>query len=105
MAGKLGERAGDQSSEMQVRWQEDAIKDLVALRRHIAQDNPQAAERIASTILQRVKLLNEHPLLGKAGRIHTTRELVVTATPYTIVYLPQPDLITILHVFHQAQEW
>lgn len=90
---------------MQIRWHEDAIKDLGALRQYIAQDNPQAAQRIANTILERVKLLSEHPMLGKAGRIHTTRELVVTGTPYTIIYLPQPGLITILRVFHQAQEW
>ena len=67
--------------------------------------NPQAAPRIASAILERVKLLSEHPMLGKTGRIHTTRELVVTGTPYTVIYLPQPGLITILRVFHQAQEW
>jgi len=32
---------------MQIRWHEDAINDLAALRQYIAQDNPQAAQRIA----------------------------------------------------------
>lgn len=44
-------------------------------------------------------------MLGKAGRIESTRELVVAGTPYTIVYLPQSDVITFLGVFHQAQQW
>lgn len=90
---------------MQIRWHEDAIDDLVAIRRHIALDNPQAAGHTARKILERVQLLKEHPMLGKAGRIGTTRELVVTGTPYTVIYLPQADLITILRVFHQSQQW
>jgi len=47
-----------------------------------------------------VKLLKEHPMLGKAGRIHVSRELVVIGTPYIVIYLPQPDVISILRVFH-----
>ncbi|MDN5881291.1 MAG: type II toxin-antitoxin system RelE/ParE family toxin [Nitrosospira sp.] len=90
---------------MQIKWQEDAINDLVALRRYIALDNSQAAQRVADKILECVRLLKEHPLLGKAGRIHSTRELVVTGTPFTIIYLPQPDSITILRVFHQMRQW
>lgn len=90
---------------MQIRWHEDAIRDLAALRQFIAQDNPQAAHRIAGKILERVTLLKAHPLLGKVGRIHATREVVVTGTPYTLIYLPQADDLTILRVFHQAQQW
>jgi len=90
---------------MQIRWHEDAIRDLTALRAYIARDNPDAAARIAAKILERVRMLRAHPLLGKAGRIHTTRELVVSGTPYTLVYLPEAERITLLRVFHQAQQW
>jgi len=76
---------------MQIKWHEDAINDLVALRQYIALDNSQAARRIADKVLECVRLLKEHPLLGKAGRIYSTRELVVTGTPFTIVYLSQAD--------------
>jgi plasmid stabilization system protein ParE len=79
--------------------------DLVLLRRYVAQENPNAAQRVAGKILDRVKLLSEHPMLVKPGRIATTRELVVAGTPYTIVYAPQSEGITILRVFHQAQQW
>lgn len=90
---------------MSIRWHEDAIRDLVALREYIAQDNPQAARRIASKIVERVRLLETHPMLGAAGRINTTRELVVTGTPYTVIYLPEADRLTILRVFHQSRRW
>ncbi len=44
-------------------------------------------------------------MLGKAGRIHATRELVVTSTPFTLAYLPQADPVTILRIFHQMRQW
>ncbi|MEO7560494.1 MAG: type II toxin-antitoxin system RelE/ParE family toxin [Nitrosospira sp.] len=90
---------------MQIKWHENAINDLVSLRQCIELDNLHAAQRIGGKILECVKLLKEHPMLGKAGRIHSTRELVVTGTPFTIVYLPQADSITILRVFHQMRQW
>lgn len=105
MVAKLGRRPGIESTNVQIRWHEDAINDLVALRQYIALDNSQAAHRIANKILEYVRLLKEHPLLGKAGRIHATREFVMTGTPFTIVYLPQSDSITILRIFHQMQQW
>ncbi len=90
---------------MQIRWHEDAVRDLSALRAYITRDNPAAAGRVAAAILERARLLREHPLLGRAGRIHSTRELVVSGTPYTLVYLPEADRVTILRVFHQARQW
>lgn len=90
---------------MRLRWHEDAIRDLAELRAYIARDNPAAAGRVAAAILERVALLKAHPMLGRAGRIHTTRELVVAGTPYTLVYLPEADQITLLRVFHQARQW
>lgn len=90
---------------MQIKWHENAIDDLASLRQYIALDNSHAAQRMGGKILECVKLLKEHPLLGKAGRIHSTRELVVTGTPFTIVCLPQPDSVTILRIFHQMRQW
>ncbi|MBI5329824.1 MAG: type II toxin-antitoxin system RelE/ParE family toxin [Betaproteobacteria bacterium] len=89
----------------QIRWHEAAVRDLIALRAYIAQDNPPAAARIAQAIRERVALLQAHPMLGRAGRLHGTRELVVSGTPYTVVYLPEADRLTVLRVFHQARQW
>ncbi len=90
---------------MQIRWEEDAIADLVELRAYIAKDNPQAANSVAAKILTTTNLLTEHALLGKAGRIHTTRELVVSGTPYTLISLPASESISILRIFHQSRSW
>ncbi len=90
---------------MQIRWHEDAINDLVALREYIATENSQAAQRTAAKILEAANLLGEYPVLGKAGRIYSTREFVISKTPFTIVYLPEADSVTILRIFHQMQQW
>ena len=90
---------------MQIRWEEDAINDLINLRDYIQKDNPAAAEKVAQKILSTVDLLLNHPLLGKAGRIHKTRELVIAGTPYTVVYLAEFEAVTLLRIFHQRQSW
>ena len=90
---------------MQIRWEEDALADLAALREYIEQDNPTSAQKVAQRILDCVNLLADHPLFGEPGRIHTTRELVISNTPYTIIYHATADMITILRVFHQARKW
>ncbi len=90
---------------MQVRWEEDAIIDLMELRDYIKRDNPNAAHRVITQILDSINLLIDHPLLGKVGRIHKTRELVVSGTPYTLIYLPESNIISILRIFHQSRCW
>jgi toxin ParE1/3/4 len=80
---------------MQVRWEEEAI----------AEDNPAASRRVAARILEKNNLLPDHPLLGEPGRIHTTRELVIRGTLYTVIYHASGDTISILRVFHQARRW
>jgi addiction module RelE/StbE family toxin len=90
---------------MQIRWEADTIEDLVELRAYIEKENPEVANKVANKILEAVDLLLEHPLLGKAGRIYKTRELVIVGTPYTIVYFPEAELITVLRIFHQAMSW
>ena len=86
-------------------WESDAISDLIELREFIEQENPEAASRVANDILHSVDNLLDHPILGKAGRIHKTRELVVSGTPYTVIYLAESELITILRVLHQSRSW
>ena len=90
---------------MQIRWEEDALADLAALREYIEQDNSTAAQKVAQRILECVNLLADQPFLGEPGRIHKTRELVISNTPYNIIYHATADIITILRVFHQARKW
>ena len=90
---------------MQIRWEEDALSDLIHIREYIEEENPTATGKVAQRIIDKVNLLAEQPLLGSPGRLHNTRELVLTNTPYTIIYHASADLTTILRVFHQARQW
>ncbi|WP_263080200.1 type II toxin-antitoxin system RelE/ParE family toxin [Endozoicomonas sp. Mp262] len=50
-------------------------------------------------------MLKENPLMGKIGRIHGTRELIVADTPLTLIYVAEKELINILFVSHHRQRW
>ena len=90
---------------MRIRWEEEALMDLTALREYIQKDNPYAARKTGQRIIECVELLIYQPFLGAPGRIHKTRELVVSKTSYTIIYHAALDVISILRIFHQSQQW
>lgn len=90
---------------MIIKWLEDAVFDLQALRQYIAKDKPSSANRIAKRILNAADLLSQHPHLGKPGRVPGTRELIVSSTPYIIPYRVKNNSIEILRVLHAAMEW
>lgn len=90
---------------MQIIWEEDALRDLGHIRRHIAKDNPVAARQVASRIQEAARLLAEHPEIGRAGRVADTRELVIADTPYIAAYQVAGDAVLILRVLHGAQQW
>lgn len=52
-----------------------------------------------------VTRLAEYPKIGRIGRVAGTRELVVTGTPYIVVYRIEPTAAVILRVLHGAQRW
>ena len=52
-----------------------------------------------------MELLRRHPLIGRSGHRPGTRELVVSGTPFLVVYRFESDVITILRLFHGAQDW
>ena len=90
---------------MRIVWESDVLEDLAHLRRHIGQDNPAAAVRVASSIRQAVRGLKDNPRIGRAGRVLDTRELVVTKTPYLVAYRVMGNRLIILRVLHGAQQW
>ena len=90
---------------MIIKWFDDAIYDLRALKQYISQENPSAANRVAKSILNSVNLLLEQPGLGRPGRVVNTRELVVIGTPYIIPYRIKNDEIELLRIFHSSMHW
>lgn len=89
---------------MSIEWHQLAQGDLIELIKYIANDNPVAATRIHEEIRRQVGLLETYPEIGRLGRIRGTRELVVSGTPFIVVYRTG-EHITILRVLHGAQRW
>jgi toxin ParE1/3/4 len=72
---------------------------------YVAERNPQAAIKLGDAIEAAVMNLSRYPKIGRAGRVEGTRELVVDATPYLIVYRIEKETLVILRVLHGAQRW
>jgi len=91
---------------MQIRWLNKALLNLDTEAGFIAQDDPAAARLVVRRIHDAVALLADNPALGHPGRLHGTRELVVSATRYIIPYRVRPRLqrIEILRIFHASRK-
>lgn len=86
-------------------WLRRAIADRDAQLDYIAQDNPGAAIEQGDRIAHQVALLAEHPEMGRVGRKQGTRELVISRTPFIIVYRVRGERIELLRLLHGAQQW
>lgn len=84
-------------------WQQ--YRDALAF---VAADKPQAALEQEATITSAVARLGTFPKLGRAGRLRGTRELVVSGTPYIVVYRVSdrdPGQVQVIAFLHGAQQW
>ena len=90
---------------MQIRWQDDAIRDLIQVRRFIAMDNPSAAARVADRIRNTIPELADQPGSGRPGRVPGTREKVLVDVPYIIAYRVEGNSVVILRALHTSRKW
>ena len=90
---------------MQVRWLATALRNFDDEAEFIARENPTTARALVQRIAGAVGLLGENPALGRPGRIHGIRELVIAGTRYVIPYRVRPELdrIEVLRVFHTSR--
>ena len=89
---------------MSLQWTVSASTDLEAAINFIAQDSLSAALRQLDEIEEQTDRLAEYPMLGRAGRVKGTRELVVNRTPFIVVYRIKGEMIQILRVLHGARQ-
>lgn len=89
---------------MRVRWLRRALVDLDSAEAWIMRENPAAAETVLR-IVRAVSLLQDHPALGRPGRVPGTRELVVPETKFLVPYRVREGVIEILRVYHAARRW
>ena len=90
---------------LKIEWSLPAIGDLKSAGEYIAEDNPEATTRMAARILESVEYLIDQPHIGRPGRLAETKELVVSGTPFVIVYWLKRGVIQVLRVLHHARRW
>jgi toxin ParE1/3/4 len=90
-----------------VRWSRPALVDYSNIMSRIREANPRAADRIAKLIKDRLALLTSMPRMGRVGRVADTRELVLSGTPYVVIYdlRDADEQIYILRLLHAARRW
>ena len=88
----------------EIRWTEEAAAWLEDIYRYIAQDNPQAAQRVVSGIYEKVQVLTTFPLIGYRHRSEPEGDIrILLFGHYRIAYLVRdPLMIEVLGVFHAA---
>lgn len=91
---------------MQIVWTDAASDDLESIEDFISQDNPKAAiEQVLRIINLVEEVLADNPGMGRSGRVPRTRELVVSGSPYIVVYRVKNHTLEILRVLHGSQRW
>lgn len=89
-----------------INWQSPALQDLAAVSLYIGSDNESAALGVATAIVELVNSqLPLFPRSGRVGRVAGTRELVVSKTPYIVVYEIVDEQVNILSILHTSQSW
>jgi toxin ParE1/3/4 len=90
---------------MNVEWLPVAENDREDQIAYIRERNPMAAINMGDAIQAAVRILSEHPKIGKIGRVNATREFVVARTPYILIYRLEARVIVVLRLLHGAQQW
>ncbi len=90
---------------MSIRWLPQAQRNRLEQLDYIAQDNPLAAISQDEEIERQINMLLAHPKMGRPGRVTGTRELVISSTPFVVIYRLQGQSIDVLRLLHSAQQW
>jgi toxin ParE1/3/4 len=70
---------------------------------YIAQDNPLAAITQGDLITTQDQLI-EQPGMGRIGRKRDTRELVISKTPFVVIFRVKAKRIEIIRLLHGSQQ-
>ena len=89
---------------MKVIWTPEAEQDRADIQDRIAADNGSAADRMDRRFGDAAAKLAGFPMLGRAGKIPGTRELIPNEN-YRLVYEIEGDTVWILALVHTARQW
>lgn len=88
-----------------VKWLHKALKNLEQAYAYTAQHDLDTAVSLVLKIQAATDQLAEFPLIGRTGRVDGTRELVITNTPYIVIYRVKGSTVEILRVLHSAKRY
>jgi toxin ParE1/3/4 len=90
---------------MKLRFTRRAIEDLAGIGNYIGEQNPAAAVRVRSAILDTLQLLVEYPRIGRAQTVEGVRKIVTRRYSYIIYYSVDADAheVIIISVQHPAR--
>ena len=86
---------------MALKWTKTALRSVDEIAGFISKDNPARATSFVLELKNAVTKLQAHPGMGRAGRVHGTRELVLHKN-YIAVYRVRGDDVEILRLQHAA---
>ena len=79
-------------------WASLALLDFDDLQNYIGLDNPGAAHRVTRRTVEAVAILRGHPFPGRSLSNANLRALVVSGTPYMIVYRVSEEAVSIARI-------
>jgi addiction module RelE/StbE family toxin len=88
-----------------VRWAAHFRADLKSAYDFTLGRSPQGARRVVERIVTSIDRLADTPHVGRPGQRQGTRELVVTGTPYIVIYEIGDSDVVLLRLLHGAQRW
>jgi len=87
----------------EVRWTEQAVENLAAIKAFIGQESPAYALAVVGRLYQAVGQLAQFPDSGRIVPEQTRSEIrELVRPPYRIVYRRRPDLVEIVLVFRSS---
>ena len=87
---------------MGLKWTRTALRTIDEIAGYIAQDNPERATSFVRELRDSAGKLESFPGMGRAGRVHGTRELVIHKN-YIAIYRVKGEDLEILRIYHVAQ--
>lgn len=89
-----------------VKFSTSSLKDLKSIQEYICENNREAAKEVVAPIIKKIAtVIVPNPAAGRAGRVLSTRELVISKYPYIVPYQVRDDVIYILRVLHTSRKW
>lgn len=91
---------------MKLKYAKEALEDLIRLKEFIEVKNPEAAQRIASELVDGISGLTKFPKLGLEVQDAPDPEIMrdIYILDYHIRYLALEETVYVLRIWHQKED-